>query len=318
MHEAHAHVLARATGRLVGSQGHGTAAIVAMGGAMAAVASGGACHVDERCYTDDDCVAPKICCVEADTCAKGDVGECGYACVEDDDCSCPPCVDHECRGGADDPITCPDDMANVANCFCIDRYEAARPDATESAAGTDESRAVSRAGVEPWRLPEGHPQENELARAACQAAGKDLCPADLWKLACKGAHDTIYGYGDAYEADTCNGIDREFGQLLPTGSLPECKSEVENGQGEIVDAIYDMNGNLWEHVLDGSPETVRGGAYNCRDSQLLHRCDYVPGDWSPSARGFRCCVDPRPRAARAAVATKLTLTVEQEGRSRAR
>jgi hypothetical protein len=56
--------------------------------------------------------------------------------------------------------------------------------------------------------------------------------------------------------------------------------------------VFDMNGNLWEHTLDGSGMTVRGGAYNCNNPENLHRCTYVPGNWVPAALGFRCCRAP--------------------------
>ena len=85
-----------------------------------------------------------------------------------------------------------------------------------------------------------------------------------------------------------NGIDA-FGpwteykfKLMPTGSFPDCNNDY---------GAFDMSGNLWEHTAGGSDMTIRGGAYNCSDSKTLHRCDYVPGNWVPSARGFRCCVD---------------------------
>jgi len=45
-------------------------------------------------------------------------------------------------------------------------------------------------------------------------------------------------------------------------------------------------------VAGGSDMTVRGGAFNCNDSAALHKCAYVPGNWTPSARGFRCCLTP--------------------------
>ena len=73
-------------------------------------------------------------------------------------------------------------------------------------------------------------------------------------------------------------------RLEPTGYNPGCT----NGYG-----VFDMNGNLWEHVFGGDERSIRGGAYNCSDSVTLHRCDYIPGDWEPSARGFRCCAAGR-------------------------
>ncbi|MCU0694734.1 MAG: hypothetical protein MUF54_25430 [Polyangiaceae bacterium] len=52
-----------------------------------------------------------------------------------------------------------------------------------------------------------------------------------------------------------------------------------------------MSGNVWElaDTQDGV-EHFRGGAYNCADSEALHRCDH-DGTWGPSAKGFRCCKD---------------------------
>lgn len=136
-------------------------------------------------------------------------------------------------------------------------------------------------GVIPWQV-----DSNATARAACAAAGKRLCKPEEWRLACKGPDGHVYAYGDTYEAKTCNGIDafgRDAFHLAATGSFPRCTNAW---------AIFDLNGNLWEHVAGGSDTTVRGGAYNCSDSAALHQCDYVPGSWIPSARGFRCCLTP--------------------------
>ena len=52
------------------------------------------------------------------------------------------------------------------------------------------------------------------------------------------------------------------------------------------------NGNVWELVDDGTANGhFRGGAYNCIDSELLHRCDFDITS-GVSAKGFRCCADP--------------------------
>jgi formylglycine-generating enzyme required for sulfatase activity len=176
-------------------------------------------------------------------------------------------------------------MVAVLEIFCIDRHEASRPDATEESAGLDNSHATSRPDVLPWQVG----ADNALATAACAAAGKRLCTPVEWQAACKGPEDRVYGYGSTYSTTKCNGIDlfgRSGLKLLPTGSLETCV----NGWG-----AADMNGNLWEHTAEGSGKTVRGGAYNCIDSAALHRCDYVPGNWTPSALGFRCCLTPTGR-----------------------
>lgn len=272
--------------RIVGeARLEGRARRVVAGLALAVVLAGGC--VRERCYRDLDCPAPKICTAE---------GACAWKCTSAAECG--PgfdCVDHACRpmsvvpdapgdvtGDVQQPEPeCPDDMVLVARAFCLDRYEASRPDATAVDAGTSGVRSTSRAGVLPWRVA-----DNAAAAAACVAAGKRLCTPVEWECACRGPGGTEYPYGNAYLATTCNGIDA-FGEggfhLAPTGSFPGCT----NGYG-----AYDLSGNLWEHVAGGDDRTIRGGAFNCLDSPALHRCGYVPGTWAPSARGFRCCAAP--------------------------
>lgn len=270
--------------------------------------------VEERCYLDEHCPAPKVC---------GPAGTCVWRCTTDPECGTGfVCRDHACvPGGPVDPDAtgadlppeaaspepfCPEDMLLVERTFCVDRYEASRPDASATRAGVDGSRAVSRAGVIPWQVG----GDNAAAQAACVAAGKRLCTPVEWEFACKGPADTTYGYGNGYNPLLCNGIDTYCDcdgacadkspcpfagcqntcgatfRLEPTGSFPACT----NGFG-----VFDMNGNLWEHVLDGSGRTVRGGAFNCADSRELHQCAYVPNNWTPSALGFRCCREPEWR-----------------------
>lgn len=227
----------------------------------------------QRCYEDQDCKASQIC---------GPSGVCIFECSSDPDCGLGfQCRDHRCVPRSTGAISCPDDMVNVADVFCADRYEASRPDATSTSAGTDSTCARSVAGAVPWQVT-----SNAAAETACAAVGKRLCAPEEWRLACKGPDNAVYAYGNTYDPGTCNGIDA-FGRsnfhLAPTGSFPQCTNEW---------GLFDINGNLWEHVSGGSDQTVRGGAYNCGDSAALHKCDYVPGDWSPSARGFRCCLTP--------------------------
>jgi formylglycine-generating enzyme required for sulfatase activity len=232
------------------------------------------CLVDERCETSADCPSGKVCSQD---------GRCIWECESAVDCG--PgftCKDHLCTPDETQEMACPADMVKVGNFFCIDQFEASRPDATADLPGTIETVAMSRPGVLPWMLDD----DNELADAACAAAGKRLCSSFEWEVACRGPAMTNYGYGNSYDETICNGIDT-FGpsgiKLLPTGAFAGCT----NGWG-----AYDMNGNLWEHVAHGDGKSVRGGAYNCIDSMSLHRCDYVPRTWVPSALGFRCCMTP--------------------------
>jgi len=243
--------------------------------ALLALAAPG-CLVQGRCASDADCPSPKVC---------GSQGTCVYACTLSDDCG--PgftCVDHRCQAEGPRPITCPDEMQAVAGLFCMDRYEASRPGATavDDGEGDDEGPATSREGVLPWMVGD----DNALAAAACEAAGKRLCTPREWQSACEGQAATVYAYGNTYDPETCNGLDtfpEGTHHPTPTGAFPGCIGEW---------GIYDLNGNVWEHVAEGDGRAVRGGAYNCIDSMTLHRCDYVPRSWVPSALGFRCCLTP--------------------------
>jgi len=216
--------------------------------------------------------------------------------------------------GSDVELSCPADMAPVAGQLCMDRYEASRPDATESSVGTDESYATSREGVLPWY---SYSMTKQVAAQACENADKRLCSSQEMRTACRGPGDTDYPYGDAYHPTICNGIDAfchcgagsacenvspcpyahcfnqpppgepqpEAGcgashHVVPTGSFEQCTNGYE---------IYDLSGNVWELVDDGSSVALfRAGAFNCINSESLHRCDYVSAN--PSAKGFRCCL----------------------------
>jgi hypothetical protein len=192
----------------------------------------------------------------------------------------------------DAPLACPEEMAGVEGLFCIDIWEASRPDATATSMGTDTSMAVSAPLVMPWMTGSG-PDDYAAATAACAAAGKRLCRPDEWLEACGGTEDLTYCYGDEYEPATCNGIDAHCADptpgcglieggfhVDPTGSFPGCANDY---------GAYDMNGNVWEWIED--PELlVRGGAFNCGNSALLHECSYSSPAAYRSAVGFRCCL----------------------------
>lgn len=286
-----------------------------------AVATGSqACVVNEACYNNADCPRGKVCdipqgkksgtcvskCFSSNDCTDGHV--CDLAskkCVPGEcqiDQDCHPrfeCVDWICVSR--EPLVCPEGMVPIENQFCIDSFEASRPDASETSAGSLSTTAQSVPNVMPWQV-----FSNEEALTACQAAGKTLCTERQWYLACSGSKPQVYSYGNTYSATKCNGIDTYCWcgagtackdkdpcpyphcfdtcgagfRLEPCGVFSSCT----NAYG-----VFDINGNLWEHVLFGDGTRVRGGAYNCMDSEQLHRCDYVPGDWEPSRQGFRCC-----------------------------
>ncbi len=198
------------------------------------------------------------------------------------------------------PASCPPDMTPVPGA-CMDIYEASRDDATETSAGTSVV-ASSRAEVLPWQ-----PVDLPTARSGCEAAGKRLCRLDEWVFGCRGPDWTVYSYGDDYDPLICNGIDTYCDcsgacgeqaacpyphcyqtcgaafRVMPTGSFPDCTNTY---------GLFDINGNVWELAdSDDGLDHFRGGAYNCSNSESLHRCDH-DGTWGPTARGFRCCKDP--------------------------
>ena len=262
------------------------------------------CIVHERCYDNKDCPEGQLC--QAD-------GTCGVECVSDTDCGGFPFV---CDAGAcalecvQGELSCPADMVPVCSAYCIDHYEASRQDATATSGGSDATLAVSQAGVIPWYSNDAEAGMNQsIAAAACEAAGKRLCTPQEWQVACSGLDDLVYTYGDDYDPATCNSIDTFCdcdGDGEPDGdaAYPHCRQECDTDfhvepTGTFPQCVgqfgaMDINGNVWEVVdEDDGVNHYRGGAYNCGDSETLHRCDYdgkENGNF-PSAKGFRCCAD---------------------------
>ncbi len=258
----------------------------------------GGCIAESACFSDDDCTSPEFCDLDS--------GKCTVECSDDSDCEG---INYICRdnicvlsasGDGDEEVEllqCPDEMVPVENLFCIDIYEASRADAAETFPGTDnDSPPQSVPGVMPWL---GISQAD--AQAACEKAGKRLCTPDEWYQSCRGPDGTTYSYGASYNPATCNGIDTfcdggavtgcgneeayshtyNF-KLTPTGQFSGCTNEY---------GVLDINGNVWEWDSDPSGRG-RGGAYNCSDSELLHRCDFLKVDAGPNPSsniGFRCC-----------------------------
>ena len=135
--------------------------------------------------------------------------------------------------------------------FCIDIYEASRPDATADNPGSTSTQAASRPGVLPWASV-GFGE----AQAACISASKRLCSAFEWQSACQGAALTLYPYGNSYASDGCNG-----------SNVPPLDGPTPSGQFEMcvsADGTIDQSGNLEEWTSDG---VVRGGAFASSTAQ---------------------------------------------------
>ncbi|MCU0660867.1 MAG: MopE-related protein [Myxococcota bacterium] len=174
--------------------------------------------------------------------------------------------------------------------FEIYKYEASRVDATGSGTGISTARSCSKEGVLPWSGA-----TFDQARAACAAAGGQLCSQEEWLAACEGAApSTAYPYGDTYAASACNGKDYQGDTDVPvaTGSLASCLSE---------DGVFDLSGNLREWTLDPTDtdevnHVVRGGSFNTPAIGL--KCAFTmsraDNDVVLPALGFRCCRIPTP------------------------
>lgn len=173
---------------------------------------------------------------------------------------------------------CPTDMAEVQAVedgssrvlpFCIDRYEGSlmegggRPHDPYALLRNDRTYvAQSRPGVP----PQGYLSQLDASRA-CAKAGKRLCRAREWLLACRGRAQNLYPYGNAHEEGRCNTgkphlprrlfgpgvkltfenhynsprLNRTPGFLARTGEFARCVT---------ASGVHDLVGNLHEWVAD--------------------------------------------------------------------
>ncbi len=197
--------------------------------------------------------------------------------------------------------------------FRIMQFEASRPDATATSAGTQGPIACSRSGVMPWTSV-----TQAQAQAACcalnvggacpgaGAAGWRLCDAADWQIACEGPAGTCdWSYQTmctASQPTRCNGQEYDCNTSLPgdqdcpfvTGSstFPGCGTDWGAAAGGMV---RDLSGNVreWTATLS-SPGfyQVRGGSY--QSIEAGRACDFaftVAATAGPAPNtGFRCCL----------------------------
>jgi formylglycine-generating enzyme len=170
---------------------------------------------------------------------------------------------------------------------------------------------VYMAVSQPLVVPQAY-ISGEQAGQACALAGKRLCSAVEWRLACGGSNGTAYPYGGARQPGYCNDagravmmqlhadkaargfgfaelndprINQELGTLAATGSFTQCVNDA---------GVFDMVGNLHEWTADPNG-TFQGGYYldthehgdGCAYRTIAHGAGYH--DYST---GFRCCTNP--------------------------
>jgi formylglycine-generating enzyme required for sulfatase activity len=157
-----------------------------------------------------------------------------------------------------------------ATSFCIDRYE--------------------------WPNRKGHLPRAYVsvfqAMDTCASAGKRLCTADEWTIACTGPYGWKYPYGALYERYACFTHDTT---ARPSGSRPECRGYF---------GIFDMSGNCAEWTSTRSAVNPRfynvmGGFW---ESGPQSGCFDVRYSYFPQNRhnpvGFRCCKDAESSSAK--------------------
>jgi hypothetical protein len=219
------------------------------------------------------------------------------------------------------PPPCPNGMSLVTT-YCIDKWEdyvveldAQGHEHPHSPYDTVDGLTV-RAKTAPQVVPQGYISQAQGTQA-CANAGKRLCSADEFHLACEGpGGDNWYPYGGTtHIPGYCNEgkgsmmpvlygsnpqtwtyadfndprLNQIDGGLAPTASYPHCASPY---------GIYDCVGNLHEWGSDSADANghgrFRGGFYG--DAEINgHGCLYTTSahelTYHDYSTGFRCCVD---------------------------
>jgi formylglycine-generating enzyme required for sulfatase activity len=151
--------------------------------------------------------------------------------------------------------------------YCIDYYEA--PNGKETLPTTGVS----------W----------QVAKNACERAGKRLCSEQEWERACKGPGSTRFPYGNTYDVDVCNTEDAE-GRARSLGrpvDFKKCRSGFK---------VFMLAGNVEEWVQDaaGGQRILKGGSADQAD--FASRCSarhLVAPRTASGTVGYRCCATPR-------------------------
>ena len=225
----------------------------------------------------------------------------------------------ETASGALPFTSCPAGMAHVGG-YCIDRYEAyvVELDATGNERPHSPYTPVDglkvRAKVAEGVVPQGYISQVQ-ARSACQNAGKRLCSAPEFSLACRGPnHSASYPYGGTRrQRGKCNegkgsAVTAVFGQGAPFDGQLMNDERLNRWPGGLAKTgaysasvspygVFDLVGNLHEWGAEVAPNghgSFRGGFYG--DAEINGPgCNYVTtahaAIYHDYSTGFRCCRD---------------------------
>jgi hypothetical protein len=122
------------------------------------------------------------------------------------------------------------------------------------------------------------------AQKLCEARSRRLCTELEWERACKGPKNTMYEYGNRFDAKKCPSA------AAPAGisSHPECRSAF--GVEAMHGSHWEWTSSAWGRGGDADLVTLRGGFGSSPYAHM--RCANAKAS-SPSASdasiGFRCC-----------------------------
>ena len=221
--------------------------------------------------------------------------------------------------GAVSASDCPSGMVRIAG-YCIDRYEAyvveldTTGNESEHSPYTPVDGLRVRAKVAVGVVPQGYISQVQ-ALQACQNAGKRLCSAAEFSLACRGpGGNASYPYGGTqHRRGKCNegkgsAVPMIFGQQAVYGEQFMNDPRLNRWAGGLAKTgayaesvspygVFDLVGNLHEWGAEVAPNGhgyFRGGYYG--DAEINgHGCNYVTkahaAVYHDYSTGFRCCVD---------------------------
>ena len=215
--------------------------------------------------------------------------------------------------------TCPAGMASIKG-FCMDRYEAyvveldAQGRELPHSPYTPVDGLKVRAKVAVGVVPQGYISQVQ-AQNACQNAGKRLCSASEFSLACRGPNRSMsYPYGGTrHQRGKCNegkgsAVTAVFGMGAPFDTSLMNDARLNRWPGGLAKTgayaasaspygVFDLVGNLHEwgaEVAANGHGAFRGGFYG--DAEINGAgCNYVTtahaAVYHDYSTGFRCCRD---------------------------